>query len=259
MDVIQEILLEYQQMRGNGLDAKSALQTLRPFIEPLDHNDRASLAKVLRQWEQDPNRKTKTAQIARVQAPKDNPNIKKIDPKPAPPEAKWMECDNCGRKNQVEEVFCYSCGQLLGGTNEQYGTQMFKGGDASRSPEEFTMDSILVLKLRDHEKQFELRPQNSPHELVIGRSSGDNVMAPDLDLNAYGGAQNGVSRLHMSIQYDMKTQTIQVHDLGSGNGSFINGQKLIPKEQRILRNEDELRLGRFVLKVYFQHPGNELS
>ena len=62
-----------------------------------------------------------------------------------------------------------------------------------------------------------------------------------------------VSRRHARIfhEYDL----YRIEDLGSSNGTFINGQRLMPKEVRALRHGDELRLGRLVMMVSFRHPG----
>ena len=58
-----------------------------------------------------------------------------------------------------------------------------------------------------------------------------------------------MSRRHLDLprQHD----TILVTDLGSANSTYINGQRLIPREPRILRDNDELRLGRMVIRVTF--------
>ena len=38
---------------------------------------------------------------------------------------------------------------------------------------------------------------------------------------------------------------------GSANSTYLNGQRLLPSEPRILRDNDELRLGRLVIRVTF--------
>jgi pSer/pThr/pTyr-binding forkhead associated (FHA) protein len=35
------------------------------------------------------------------------------------------------------------------------------------------------------------------------------------------------------------------------NGTYLNGQKLVPYQQRVLRNQDDLRLGRLVLRISY--------
>jgi predicted component of type VI protein secretion system len=42
-----------------------------------------------------------------------------------------------------------------------------------------------------------------------------------------------------------------VTDLGSANSTFLNGQRLMPHEPRVLRDNDEVRLGRLVFRVNF--------
>ena len=126
-------------------------------------------------------------------------------------------------------------------------------------PEHFGRDSILILTVRDTGSYFKLRPQSYTHELVMGRSSSNTAMAPDVDLSDQDAEGFGVSRLHMAIQYQMENSTLIIFDLGSANGSFINGQKLHPSEKRILRNGDELRLGRMIIRATYEHPGHEIE
>ena len=99
---------------------------------------------------------------------------------------------------------------------------------------------------------YKVQPQRYKHETVIGRSEG-STMKPDIDLGAHNASEMGVSRLHVALQYNAKNSLLSVSDMKSANGTFINGQKLYPQEVRVLRDGDELRLGRLVLRVYFQH------
>lgn len=45
--------------------------------------------------------------------------------------------------------------------------------------------------------------------------------------------------------------TVVVSDMGSANSTYLNGQRLMPYEPRILRDNDELRLGRLVIRISF--------
>ena len=86
--------------------------------------------------------------------------------------------------------------------------------------------------------------------LVVGRRASAAQTRPDLDLNRYGGYINGVSRKHIQIIKDADILTVT--DLGSKNGTYLNGAKLIPNQSRILRDGDELCLGTLFLRVYFR-------
>lgn len=286
MSVVQELLVEYTRMRDNGLDAKATLHALRPYIEPLPEGYKAQLAGFLRQWEngelqvEENSTSTTEEEVTKDYMPMvpDEPSqvptppspIKPISRKVRPgeelipagmkPGATWIACPNCGTKNKASEIFCYACGQLMDSGSGYNSTRHFGDADmAHYPPEHFGKDSIMTLRMRDSGAYFKLRPQQYTHELVIGRSSSNTAMKPDVDLAEENADQFGVSRLHIAIQYMMENSTLNIFDLGSANGSYINGQKLHPSEKRILRNGDELRLGRLVMKVEFEHPGAEIQ
>ncbi len=250
-----EIFNEYIIMRKNGLEPKDALKTLRMFVEMLPKPAKETLAVQMRQWEREQLENRTTEVIMPVPDPPE-----KITRVTKTLEAKWTECANCGKKNRINEVFCYACGQLLEPplSKSLETTQFADATDMLFTDEYFGDDSILTFIVRDTGERFELRPQARKHEMVIGRSSNTGSLAPDLDLATVEGANLGVSRLHIALRYEMNNSAIHIYDLGSANGSFINGQKLHPRETRILRNGDELRLGRLVLRIYYQHPGEQL-
>ncbi len=167
----------------------------------------------------------------------------------------WVNCLHCGKTNQRHEVFCYSCGQLLEPVKGAYDTRVLS--EPTSTPldsEHFGSDSVLVLRVRGSTENYEARPQKSDHEIIIGRSTKGSVLSPDIDLTNRQASDLGVSRLHLSIKFDAEHEAVLVADLGSANGSFINGQRMMPKEVRVLRHGDELRLGKLVLLASFRHP-----
>jgi FHA domain-containing protein len=267
VDHLHEIFDAFVQMRSNGLDTKSALNALRAQVDLLTRAQREELAAMLRDHETG-------KKPAEPKSPKTIP-IRPISkmvqpltkaPAETPPEAGkmttgemdkvvWVNCPNCGKPNQQHEVFCYSCGQLLEAGKSILDTRHFTDSSGDKIEKDyFGSDSVLVLRVRGSTLNFELRPQNSDHEKIIGRSSDGSVMTPDVDLKDQKGADLGVSRMHLSVRYDPDDHTILVSDLGSANGTFINGQRIMPKEVRVLRHRDELRLGKMVLMVSFRHP-----
>jgi hypothetical protein len=167
----------------------------------------------------------------------------------------WVNCLHCGKTNQRHEVFCYSCGQLLEPVKGVGDTRVLS--EPTSNPldsEHFGDDSVLVLRVRGSAENFEVRPQKSDHEMIIGRSTKGSVLAPDIDLTNKQASDLGVSRLHLSIRHDAEHSALLVADLGSANGSYLNGQRMMPKEVRVLRHGDELRLGKLVLLASFRHP-----
>jgi pSer/pThr/pTyr-binding forkhead associated (FHA) protein len=59
--------------------------------------------------------------------------------------------------------------------------------------------------------------------------------------------EGGVSRRHARI-HKQKSQYF-IEDLGSANGTFLNGQRLTPYLPHPLHDNDELQLGRVRIQV----------
>jgi hypothetical protein len=171
------------------------------------------------------------------------------------PNVKWLNCRYCGKNNPAKEMVCHSCGRLLMVTpREVYETEALEETrDIFLTHEMFSDDTLLKLHVAETGEVYEIRPQDQDDEIVIGRISTTATLVPDIDLSM-AGAKRGVSRLHLSLRYDPDHRTINILDMGSANGSYINGQRLHPHEIRILRHGDELRLGKLVLNVSFVRP-----
>lgn len=86
--------------------------------------------------------------------------------------------------------------------------------------------------------------------MVIGRRDPTSDYTPDLDLTSYGGYQMGISRRHAVIEF--RDRQLSLQDLGSRNGTYLNGQRLHPNQPVSLRDRDELRLGKIVLRLHLQ-------
>jgi DNA-binding response OmpR family regulator/pSer/pThr/pTyr-binding forkhead associated (FHA) protein len=76
---------------------------------------------------------------------------------------------------------------------------------------------------------------------VIGRPSPDGTK-PDVDLSLYGAEEQGVSRQHIAL--GIENAQLTVTDLGSGNGTLLNGKRLESQKSQPLKHGDILVLGR---------------
>jgi pSer/pThr/pTyr-binding forkhead associated (FHA) protein len=79
----------------------------------------------------------------------------------------------------------------------------------------------------------------------VGRSDPQSNSYPDVDLGPYGGLDLGVSRRHFRL-----TRTgdqLYLEDLGSVNGSVVNGQRIPPYTLQPLRPGDRISLGKMEL------------
>jgi hypothetical protein len=97
------------------------------------------------------------------------------------------------------------------------------GADAPMSAEAL----VLVLAHKSHEDQ-----------VTLGRSA-----SCDLTIN-----DGTLSQSHLVFMYDAKGWTVR--DTGSTNGSWINGQKLLPGEPAPLANGSRLQAGMVHLTHY---------
>lgn len=236
----QRLVALYMRMRSRGMDVRAALDVLRDAIDALDDADRLELAQRIRTQEAG-------------EAPARPSPIHRISDSNREP-ADGVTCPHCGKRNHPGEVLCYGCGQVLANRPGEYQTQILEQLEpAAPGDDYFGDDSVLLLTAHNTRKVYQIRPQESSRELVLGRRTNHGPMTPDIDLSDSDGNRLGVSRLHLSIRYDTQYHTLTVFDLGSANGSFVNGQRLHPHEVRVLRHNDELRLGNMLLSVAFQH------
>lgn len=94
-----------------------------------------------------------------------------------------------------------------------------------------------------------LLTQDLHDSLIVGRVDEDEPQQPDVDLNGAGAKQAGVSRLH--ARFSLQENTLYVEDLGSTNGTRINGFDLVPGKSYRLTTGDELELGSLRLTARF--------
>jgi len=111
----------------------------------------------------------------------------------------------------------------------------------------------IVLEIRGTTKLFIFDTDKIERELILGRRNGHE--APDVDLYEYGGMEKGVSRRHASVLW--RDGELHIVDNGSANGTFINGERLVPHQPRLLQHGDDIRLGFMVLRVRFEYADQQ--
>ena len=82
--------------------------------------------------------------------------------------------------------------------------------------------------------------------VTIGREDAVSNIFPDIDLTEHGGEEGGVSRMHARIFVEHGQYMIE--DENSTNFTFLNRQKLAPKTPTPLHDNDEIKLGRVLLR-----------
>jgi len=153
----------------------------------------------------------------------------------APAPAGSQACPSCGSINAAGEAFCSNCGSMLGAPAPDA-----VAAGASAAPVA-TLTARLIVEADNQE--FDLSGKDN---IVLGREDAVSNIYPDVDLTPHGGEDGGVSRLHARIFYDNGQYLLE--DENSTNFTFLNRQKLAGKTPTPLHDNDEIRLGRVLLR-----------
>jgi pSer/pThr/pTyr-binding forkhead associated (FHA) protein len=164
-------------------------------------------------------------------------------------------CSHCQTANREGMLFCEECGRDLRGIassptipTRAIGTDVdSSSARATWGTAMFNRNTSVVLHVRGAKKPVELKDKP---RLVFGRTDQSSEVIPDIDLTPYNAVAKGVSRQHAIIE--RSDDTLMLIDVGSSNGTYLNGQKLIANQPRVLRDGDEVRLGKLVTHIYFK-------
>jgi len=90
-------------------------------------------------------------------------------------------------------------------------------------------------------------PMTKP--IRLGRVDPKKGIYPDVDLTEDLALEYGVSREHACIF--RRSDSVEVEDLASTNGTTLNGRRLAPYAPVALQDGDQLQLGRLLIEVSF--------
>jgi len=167
-----------------------------------------------------------------------------------------IKCPNCQHENVAGTLFCVECGTQLEGvetlttkavTQDQIAEDL-RGRDATIEPPSSPSNSWISLHLMDSGK---ILPLASRTEFTMGRLSEGQPIMPDIDLTPYQAYASGVSRLHAVVKRE-SDRTI-VMDLGSSNGTYLNGRRLNPHTEEELKHGDVVALGKLKIQVLLRN------
>jgi hypothetical protein len=141
-------------------------------------------------------------------------------PAPRPAQAPVKACPACGRANRQSARFCVGCGHS------------------------FVPVQPAVLRIVEPVRAaWEMPVAHSP--MLLGRASEAESYRPDFDMTFYddGGY---VSRRHARITRGRGGYFIT--DMGSSNGTTVNGRTLVARHAHSLRNGDRIKVGLVVIE-----------
>lgn len=175
--------------------------------------------------------------------------------------SRMVICPHCQHVMLSQPVVCEGCGRMVNApprpthvnqpTDE---TLVVKSGQLRATPRqqrvwrsaEVGQDAVVALHVNGKLLEVALEPGKL---VLLGRfdpRSADSP-APDVDLETFGAFDAGVSRVHAALMMD--NGCLMVKDAGSVNGTFVNNQRVNSNAWRMLRHQDELRLGMLGMTV----------
>ena len=147
-------------------------------------------------------------------------------------------CTHCGANNPDDHRFCKDCGVPLISDNREVDDDTIiiqlleKRGAGADSPERIARLWLLDMTGEHVERVYEL----SDEQVIVGRRDDCAVCL----------SGNTISRRHARIRRAENQYLIS--DLGSMNGTLLNGEALVGEEQ--LHDRDEIGVG--IYKLIFR-------
>ena len=165
-----------------------------------------------------------------------------------------IKCPSCGKRHPENTLFCDDCGAYLLAEGRKR-TDPLAVEDVDWLDTEFgttgSLDSHdadptpIRLSIVDTGRQIEF---TLDREISIGRLDPATATFPDIDLTNDEALEKGVSRRHAKIT--RKGTELYLEDLGSVNGTLLNGKRLTPYLPHALSNRDEIRIGRLLMRIH---------
>ena len=166
-------------------------------------------------------------------------------------------CPVCKLGNDADAITCRHCGASLGETFAAPTTRQVEEKDTKglKSETREKVSSKLVVPsegmaifVLNKTEPLATRLEN---EFVLGRTN-DASAEVVIDLTSVDGFALGVSRRHALVRSTGKGYVII--DLNSSNGTWLNGQRLMPTRPYDMPAESVIQLGRLKLTVSYQNP-----
>lgn len=170
-------------------------------------------------------------------------------PQPAPSAASAPAgsevCPSCGSLNPAGESFCSNCGAMLGTAAAASVAPAVTAQPVAQAPVSSAAPAALSARLivEADNQEFDLSGKDN---VIIGREDAVSNIFPDVDLTPHGGEEGGVSRMHARIF--VENGQYMLEDENSTNFTFLNRQKLTAKTPMVLHDNDEIKLGRVLLR-----------
>ena len=165
-----------------------------------------------------------------------------------------IKCQFCQTVHVDNTIFCSECGYYLlentGRETDPLDTVEMReeenravnglAGSLQRGGESLA----IRLKIGPRQREVEMPLNVITH---LGRVDAAASVFPEVDLSDDSDVSHGVSRRHARIL--KQGGMVVVEDMGSINGTFVNGKRLDPYLPEVLNDGDILQLGKLKIEV----------
>lgn len=168
-------------------------------------------------------------------------------------------CPHCRYENAPEAQTCARCRRTLptsktgalSDANWLIDTRKLTP-DELKTPLPFPKTSPyeVILKVENVPQPIVL--ELTPKGVILGRTDLEGRIFPDVDLSPFDAEKCGVSRRHARLSVNTATREVEVADLGSLNGTYVNGQRLDANKPHYLNSGDQVRLGRLLITFFYR-------
>ncbi len=171
---------------------------------------------------------------------------------PAPAAAGGVPCPTCGTMNPAGEAFCSNCGGSMSAAPPAAAGTPAAPAPAPEAAPPSAPDQVAAVAPAGLHARLIVEADNQEFDLsgkdniMIGREDAVSNIFPDVDLTPHGGEEGGVSRLHARIF--IENGQYMLEDENSTNFTFLNRQRLTGKTPTPLHDNDEIKLGRVLLR-----------
>ncbi|MEL6151396.1 MAG: FHA domain-containing protein [Chloroflexota bacterium] len=161
-------------------------------------------------------------------------------------------CDNCGTLLNLTAESRRATRDLRDIANEldEKTTEAVKAPrqDKVRGAE-YRIGMAVHLRVEEAVQPIVIGPELLTGDVIMGRRDPITEQVPEVDLDRYAGYRMGVSRRHAILR--LIGDELKLVDLGSSNGTYLNGERLEARKPTTVLEGDVLRLGQIIMKVKF--------
>lgn len=162
-----------------------------------------------------------------------------------------LRCPYCAYDNREGILICENCAHFLGSDMPTPLVVSKFLSESLRPPYRLHYSETEVALHLAPSRLYAMRAEFPDHRLTLGRGSPHTqAVLSTLAIQVHNTVELGVSRNHAALI--PFPQWVAIEDIGSTNGTFLNGERLILGRSYRLAEGDAIHLGQLLLRVHLE-------